>query len=213
MRTRRHRRVPRRDERGAVLVELAFVAPILLTLSLGAFDLGMGWRADITISNATRAAARVTSSLGVTDTADYAGLVALGAALGTTPTSEVERIVVFKASSSSATVPSNCLSASVLAAGGSAADNCNVYSSTELAYALAHPNTPPAGYTGACPGSRRDRFWCAPARANTQLVGGTGLDYVGVQIRVNHATATRLFTPTIMLIDTAVMRIEPSAGS
>jgi hypothetical protein len=189
------------------------VVPFLITLALGTYDLGMGWQADITLSNATRAGARVASSLGVANTADYAALVAIGAALGRTPTTEVERVVVFKASSAAGTAPSGCLTASALSAGGSATDSCSVYSSTELAFAIANPNSPPATYTGTCPGTRRDRFWCAPGRNNTQVVGGTGLDYLGVYIKVNHATSTKLFGSTIAITDTAVMRLEPSAGN
>ena len=189
------------------------VVPFLLVVCLGTFDLGMAWRSDITLSNATRSGARVASSLGVSATADYASLVAIGAALGTTPTTEVDRVVIFKASSATGTVPAGCLTATALSAGGSSTDLCNVYSSTELAAAIANPNTPPSTYTGTCPGTRRDRFWCAPTRNNTQVVGGTGLDYVGVYVVLNHATSTKLFGSTITITDTGVMRIEPSAGT
>lgn len=202
-----------RSERGAALVELAMVVPILLLLSLGTFDLGMAWRTDIAVSNAARAAARVPASLGAADTADFAGLVALGTALGPQITGEVERVVIFKANGSTGKVPSTCLTASALTSGGNSAGVCNVYSKGELQYALDHPNSPPTGYTGVCPGSRRDRFWCAPGRAHTQVLGGTGLDYVGVHVVLQHTTATRMFAQHFTLADTAVMRIEPGAGN
>ncbi len=43
----------RRSERGANFVEMALVVPLLMTLMLGIFEVGMMFRSDIAIANAT----------------------------------------------------------------------------------------------------------------------------------------------------------------
>lgn len=48
----------RRSQRGQSLVEFALVLPILLILLLGIVDFGMGLRAYVTLTNATREGAR-----------------------------------------------------------------------------------------------------------------------------------------------------------
>ena len=48
----------RRSQRGQSLVEFALVLPILLILVLGIVDFGMGLRAYVTLTNATREGAR-----------------------------------------------------------------------------------------------------------------------------------------------------------
>lgn len=49
----------RRREGGQTLVEFALVAPIFLVLLLGIVDFGMGFKAWISITNATREGARI----------------------------------------------------------------------------------------------------------------------------------------------------------
>ena len=48
-----------RDERGAALAELTMVVPVMLALLLVVFDLGRGFLAYISVSNAARDGARV----------------------------------------------------------------------------------------------------------------------------------------------------------
>jgi Flp pilus assembly protein TadG len=48
----------RRDERAQSLVELALIVPLLLILTLGVIDFGMGLRAYISVAAATREGAR-----------------------------------------------------------------------------------------------------------------------------------------------------------
>ena len=55
----------RRDkEQGSVLLEAVIITPLLLMLILGVFDLGMGWRASLTVTSSARSGARVASNLG-----------------------------------------------------------------------------------------------------------------------------------------------------
>ncbi len=204
----------RRSERGTLTIEAVLVVSFLLTFSLASLDIGTAWRASLGISNAVRSGARVGSAAGIASNADYQILLSIGSSLGRNSVSEVERIVIFKATTSS-TVPSGCLSNSAKTAGGSAGNYCNVYSSSDLASVLASPSSVPAEFQGACPGTgtRWDRFWCPSSRVNSVGMAGAGPDYIGVYLNVAHATSTKLFGSTIDIDDTFVMRIEPQAGS
>ncbi len=204
----------RRSERGTLTIEAVLVVSFLLTFSLASLDIGTAWRASLGISNAVRSGARVGSAAGIASNADYQILLSIGSSLGRNSVSEVERIVIFKATTSS-TVPAGCLSNSAKSAGGSSGNHCNVYSSSDLAAVLASPNSVPAEFQGACPGTgtRWDRFWCPSSRVNAVGMAGAGPDYIGVYLNVAHATSTKLFGSTIDIDDTFVMRIEPQAGS
>lgn len=204
----------RRSERGTLTIEAVLVVSFLLTFSLASLDIGTAWRASLGISNAVRSGARVGSAAGIASNADYQILLSIGSSLGRNSVSEVERIVIFKATTSS-TVPPGCLSNSAKSTGGSSGNHCNVYSSADLAAVLASPSSVPAEFQGACPGSgtRWDRFWCPSSRVNSVGMAGAGPDYIGVYLNVAHATSTKLFGSTIDIDDTFVMRIEPQAGS
>lgn len=195
-----------RGENGAVLVEVVLILPLLMLISLAVFDLGLGWKASMTVTNAARAGARVASNLGVSATADKSALASIAASLGTVPVSEIDVIVIYRATTADGDVPANCLTGSTRATGGSSASQCNVYTGAE-AIAASTSTT----FTGNC-GSSRDRFWCPSTRGNSQAAS-TGPDYLGVYVRINHTTKTKAFGSTMVVKDRAVMRIEPNAGN
>lgn len=201
---RARRRV--RDERGAVLVEVVMILPMLLVISLGVFDIGLSWKASLTVTNAARAGARVASNLGIAATADKSALASIAASLSTIPSSQIDAVVIYRTTSSTGTVPAGCLVSTVKSAGGSAALQCNVYSAADLAAAPTATT-----YTGIC-ASSRDRFWCPTTRGNSQA-STNGPDYIGVYVRINHATQTKIFGSTMVIDDHAVMRVEPNAGN
>lgn len=199
-----HRLRRPRCERGAVLVEVAMILPVLMIISLAVLELGMGWKASITVSSATRSGARVASNLGRAYSADEQALLAVSAALRSIPADQVERVVIFRATGASANVPLACLSGSALAAGGSSSSGCNVYSGADL------DNLDSLAFTENCLG--RQRFWCPTNRVNLQSAPA-GLDWVGVYIKVDVAASTSMFGATIGIDDTTIMRIEPNAGN
>lgn len=194
----------RRDERGAVLVEIVMIVPLLLVISLSVFDIGLGWKTSMTITSSVRSAARVASNLGASPSADKSALIAMASSLGSIPTSEIDVVVIFRSTTADGKVPPNCLTATVKAIGGSILDGCNVYSGAEMKNAATA-----TGFDGTCVTSR-DRFWCPSLRTTGQA--GAGPDSVGVYLKVNHATKTKIFGPTMGIDDTAVMKIEPVAG-
>lgn len=195
-----------RGENGAVLVEVVLILPLLMLISLAVFDLGLGWKASMTVTNAARAGSRVASNLGVSATADKSALASIAASLGTVPVSEIDVIVIYRATTADGDVPADCLTGSTRATGGSSASQCNVYTGAE-AIAASTSTT----FTGNC-GSSRDRFWCPSTRGNSQAAS-TGPDYLGVYVRINHTTKTKAFGSTMVVKDRAVMRIEPNAGN
>lgn len=196
-----------RGENGAVLVEVVLILPLLMLISLAVFDLGLGWKASMTVTNAARAGARVASNLAdLSATADKSALASIAASLGTVPVSEIDVIVIYRATTADGDVPADCLTGSTRATGGSSASQCNVYTGAE-AIAASTSTT----FTGNC-GSSRDRFWCPSTRGNSQAAS-TGPDYLGVYVRINHTTKTKAFGSTMVVKDRAVMRIEPNAGN
>lgn len=202
------RRRRARAERGSVLLEMAMITPMLLFISLAVLDIGLGWRTSLTVSNSVRAGARVATNLGKATSADESALKAVGAALGDIPVAEIDVVVIFKASSSTTTVPPQCLTAASRTAGGNYSYNCNTYTGDEVRKIA-------GGLTGApsfgnC--TSRHKYWCPTNRLVAQSVS-VGPDHVGVFVRINHKTVTKALGATITVDETAVMVIEPGAGA
>jgi TadE-like protein len=188
----------RSGERGAVLVEMAIVVPLLALFVLGIVECGFAWRANVTLTNAARAGARVGSSSGNERLADYNILQAVRSGLSDFDTSRIDRIVVFKATSPDGGVPSTCRE------GSSVSGVCNVYSAADLTLG---PSSFGEGTT-TCTGSP-DASWCPTSREVRQ---GAGPDYVGVYLQVRHALVTSLLPLDDFTMEgNAVMRAEPKA--
>jgi len=184
------------------------VSLFLVTLILGSLEMGLGWRASLTNVNAARAGARVGSSQGAATLADQAALLSVAAGIKSLTGDTLTKVVIFKATSATGTVPAACLTPAILTAGGSSANQCNVYSGTYIATLVANPSGTASQFAGACNTARRDRFWCPTSRSNLQG-SAAGLDQVGVYVEINHPTKTQILGASISIKDTAVMRIEP----
>lgn len=65
----------RRDEQGATIVEAAIIIPLLILLTFGAIEFGIGFRDSAAVAGATRSGARIASAMtGQTDFANYTQL-------------------------------------------------------------------------------------------------------------------------------------------
>ena len=95
---RSHRRG--RGEDGAVLVEAAIAGLLFFTVLLGVVEFGLAFFDYLTTSNMSRIGARTASTLGKDSTADYELLQKIAQSTNTMPTSEIQSIVVYKASAS-----------------------------------------------------------------------------------------------------------------
>jgi hypothetical protein len=208
---------PDRSERGAVLVEAAFVFPVFLLLLFGMIEFGFIFKDSQTLDNMTRAGVRVAAITGnaTSPDADYQILTAvLGASYGVAPT----EVIIFNATGLKGTspgdVPTECASGTL---------QCNIYSATDLtivdgnlsSYDSAMQTdfggspTPPTGLANPNCG-QWDQGWCAATRNVSQSGNsGAGPDYVGVYISAVHTNLTGFFGPSLTLSDTAVMQLEP----
>lgn len=178
----------RKGERGAILVEFALVATVLLILVFGVFETGMAWSDSQVVTQAARSGARSVSQLGVHDDTDSFAVQSIEAALGELAT-HVTRIVIYDAWAPDGTMPSGCDTASPPGIAG----RCSVYDRSSF------------GTYGAWV----DGSWPPGNRINT-LNGG---DSVGVLVEIDRPLITRFLDDTgFTITDTAVMRIEPGAG-
>lgn len=203
---RRHRFGQRLlGERGAALVELTLIIPVLTLLALGTGELGLAWRSSSTLTAAARAGARVAASQGKAVAADHQTLLATMSALGHIAPTDVQFIVIYKASAADGAVPASCLT-------GSVTGSCNRYSSTDVLNVYNNPTTSLTGFDTTNCNAQLDRYWCPSTRNNIQnaLVP---LDRVGVYVQANHRSATGLSQFSLTLSDNASMVIEPKAGS
>jgi len=194
LRTRR-----RRGERGAALVEAAFITPVFALLIFGMIEFGLTFRDYLTVANVSRDGARAASAYGDSLYADYNIIqVARQSSKGFRP-NEIQRLVIFDAGSVSGNIldPSHPAHPCLTSATG-IADICNVYDAADIAMSKTH--------FGCKPGEQLDRYWCP----NTREVRASGPpDYVGVYVKARHDFITGLFGPGMDLTDTLVMRIEP----
>lgn len=186
-------------DRGAALVEAAFITPVFALLIFGMLEFGLTFRDYLTVANVSRDSARGASAFGDGLYADYNIIqVALQSSKGFRP-NEIRRLIVFNAGSVSGDItnPSHpahpCLTATIGVAGV-----CNVYDSADLALAKSS--------FGCQTTQDLDRFWC-PSGRETSASGPP--DYVGVYVQARHDFITGLFGPGMYLTDVLVMRIEP----
>lgn len=197
-------------ERGAGMVEMALVVPLLFALVVGLFEFGIAWRNSLSVSNALRSGARAGANAGDNRTADYDLLLAVTSSMAKIHNAEIERVVVFKSNGSSGEPPSTCLTASAAAAGGISSGSytsgvrCNVYDAADLASL----SPTQFGGTTSCSATAIDRFWCPTSRNDSQS-SAQGPDYLGVWIEVDHEYATNLFGSGITITDRTVTRLEP----
>jgi hypothetical protein len=189
----------RRGERGAALIEAAFITPVFAVLLFGILEFGLTFRDYLTVANVSRDSARGASAFGDSLYADWNVIqIAQQSSKGFRP-NEIQRLIIFDAGSVEGSIfdtshPANaCLSVTDGIAGV-----CNVYTSADL-------HRPKSDF-GCKTTETLDKYWCPSGRA-TRASGPP--DYVGVYVRARHDHITGLFGPGMNLTDEIVMRIEP----
>jgi hypothetical protein len=197
-RTRRHpHRRRRTDERGAAIVEAAISTVLFMTLLFGVIEFGLAFKDYLSMSAAVRDGARVASTQGTSTLTDYQVIQNVIRRMPAVATGKIQRIVVFKAPSSSSTIDTvntTCKTASVT-------NVCNSYGPSDL-------TRPSTDFTGAAPSP--DRYW-PPANRKDTLAGPP--DYVGVWVQISHQNITGFLTLSNNFSDQVVMRIEPATIS
>ncbi|MEZ5183704.1 MAG: TadE/TadG family type IV pilus assembly protein [Acidimicrobiales bacterium] len=197
-------------ERGAVLVELAFIAMFLVILVAGTFDYGFAWRTGLAVNEAARTGARVGSGQGISRGADYYALNGVRAALDSSGlTNDVRKVVIFKSTNANGGVPASCVAPSP-------SGSCNVLTGAQLnaltttSYNLTISSDPAVAPTGTgCLKSSAATYvgWCPNARSNDQDAGS---DYYGVYVEVYYRNKFRVMGDGVTIRRSAIMRLEPT---
>lgn len=192
----RRLRSRRRGDRGASLVELALVLPLVALMAFGTVEFGLAWRDSMTISNSLRSGARVGSNLGDDRLADFNTLKQIEAAINEIDNTRIERVVIYKSTTLDGEAPAACIN------GASQSGLCNVYTPAQLA------SLTEADFDSLTCSGDPDVHWCPVTRENRQVVGA---DYLGVWIQVHRDWITGFFPPSsgLTMTDNAVMRLEP----
>jgi TadE-like protein len=189
----------RRGERGAALIEAAFITPVFALLLFGILEFGLTFRDYLTVANVSRDSARGASALGDGLYTDWNVIqIARQSSKGFRP-NEIQRLIIFNAGSVDGSIfdPAHPANACLEATDG-IADVCNVYVASDMA----RPKTD----FGCKPSETLDKYWCPSAR-ETRASGPP--DYVGIYVRARHDYITGLFGPGMNLTDEIIMRIEP----
>jgi hypothetical protein len=188
------------------MVEAAFVTPIFLLLVFGVLEFGGAFRDYLTVNNATQSGARAGSIAGNDPDADYKIVASVREAIAAMPVGQLEKVVVFRATDSTSTVPAACTSSSV---GLGSPNFCNVYFGADL--------SAPDGtaWTDCSQSNDPSRFWCPDSRktAATAASGNGPPDYLGVWIQVRHPWVTGLFGKSLTLTSTTITKLEARAVS
>ncbi len=196
-------------ERGAVLVEFAMVASVLLLLVAGAFDYGWAWRAGLATNEAVRTATRVGSGQNTSPGADYYALNGLRSAMvAAGKLGDVEKVVIFKSSTVDGKVPASCLAATPTG-------TCNVLTGAQLAnlslssfnLTIGANNTVTGTGCLTSAASKRNA-WCPTSRSNNQ---DTGADYYGVYLEMTYDHQFPFLGGSTKVTRTSVMRLEPTS--
>ncbi len=186
------RRRSRRSERGAAMVEVVMVAPLLVALAAGIAELGFMVHDAQTAVATSQAAARVASSAGDSRLADYDALATAAGALRDMSTNDIEYIVIFEPQSDGS-IPTACLLNSV-------AGTCNRYEADDLGLLASDFSS-----ATSCDPGAPDAAWC-PTSRRPNVNGDPG--WLGVHVQLVH----RAFAPFMTdrpVGDTTIMQIEP----
>lgn len=177
-----HRPRLRRRDRGAVIVEMAILLPMLVLLMIGILEFGGAFKDFLTTSSAVREGTRALSALGDDEFADC---VALAKALEVMTTSadfdRIETIEIYKADANGDQI--DALTNEYSYNGGDP-DDCNNWTPVVIPY---------------------------PPEDRIVLVGDVPLDIVGMRITYRHDWYTGFppFNGFITIDEQTITRLEP----
>jgi Flp pilus assembly protein TadG len=199
MRHNRTKRLGRRAQRGATLVEAALVLPLFFTVVLGIIEGSFLMRDYLTIANITGDAGRAASTYANDPDADFRIIQEIQGAAEAVGADHIIRVVVFKASGPDSAVPTACKTAS----SSQAANSCNIYPTA------AFFDDDPTHFTCDLSQPFSSGGWCPTSRKVAIQGSGGPPDYLGVYVRLQHTSITRLFGGDSVLERTSIFRLEP----
>jgi hypothetical protein len=89
--------VGRNKERGATLIEMAMIFPLMVLVLIGIIELGMAFKDYLAVSAASREGARIAALAGTNDQADCAVLVGIANLVSQGDLDRLDRIEIFHA--------------------------------------------------------------------------------------------------------------------
>jgi len=188
-------RRPKKRERGAALVEMAVVLPLLMLLIFGIIEFGLLFRERLTIASAASSSARTGATMGTRPDADLAILQALEAGL-------------YNQADPSVLIRVDIFLANPVTGQKTGSYNRYTYVSTNVSCKwdpCPDPSLGPVTYG-------TPSLWGDPIVRNVTLdPNGTGLDVLGVEIVYHHSAITNLI-PLIErdITERALVRLEPN---
>jgi Flp pilus assembly protein TadG len=187
---------------GATLVEMALLVPVLILLVAGTLDLGLAWRSGIAAATATRAGARVGSSLGNDNQADVSILTTLKASLSSAGLlSAVTWVIIYQSTDTSGALPAACLA-------GTASSGCVRVSGANFRAMLdTYTSSQFTTYfnTNGCLKVASPANWCPTSRNTIQYTA----DYLGVYVQLSRSYVFPQMGSALTIKRNAVMRLEP----
>lgn len=177
-----------RADRGATLVEMALVFPILVLILIGIAEMGIAFKGHLTASYASREGARVAAFVGDALDADCQIVTAVASILGP-DLEKLERIEIYRTTQQGVQIPSQT---NVARYDGGDPMKCNTPDDSSDSWSRTEP-------------------WSATSR---QVVSGTNpLDIIGVRVVMEQNWITNFgpFSGTIELNEATIMRMEPEA--
>lgn len=202
-----------RDNRGVAIIEAAFITPVFFILVLGIVEVGLAMNDNLALGNAVRAGSRAASASGNDAKADMYTLLRIGKEASAVDGGSINHIVIYKPATFGEGPTDACKG------GLSVANVCNAYSMADVtaatvqvkeeteALAAGRPVDQSKIVFGCAKVDSPDKPWCPTDRKVT--VGGTGPEYVGVWMSLDHAWVTKMFGESITLTDQSVIRLEP----
>jgi Flp pilus assembly protein TadG len=188
-----------RGERGAILVEAAIVIPVIALIAFGIIEYGAAFADRNVVDTAGRAGGRAAANMAKDPYADYWALDAVASAINDLGLTNVTRVVVFKATTTSVISPA--CAAGTANSGGTTP--CNVYPGSVLS-SLSVVNYKTTNF--GCGAGKLDNFWCPTTRINS----GLAPDYVGIYIEALHRKITYVLPGDLTMKDTFITQLEPT---
>jgi hypothetical protein len=188
------------------------MAPVLIVLALGMTEYGLAFRDKLSIQNATRAAARAESNTNAGGGnhwgADGLALKAINAATQNLVANNIQRVVIYKASSSDGKPSNACVNNAIPASGyGGVSGVCNYFSGQFLrSLPSPWPSTSNAYESTWAP------IDCTSSSNCREVRQSVGADYVGIYIKYKHDNITKglpFLGNQIILTDRSVAQLDP----
>jgi len=183
------RRIGRKNELGATLIEAAVIMPLLLLVIIGILEYGLAFKDYLTVSYLSREGARIGALAGDDITADCAVLSGLGELVTPSDLARIDYIEIFEANQST---------------GAQGATNRAVYIPGEDATICTAPTpTVDDGWDITAVG------W-PPSSRNT-AVGTTPLDIIGVRVVLSRSWISGFgpFSGSAVVDESTITRLEP----